>query len=184
MKVKDIFAEENSLLYSVQYDHDDRTSLDITYYDLTNTEQLHTFFKQFRQDFESFYGKQSIDEVVTKTIDDADNLFSILLEVAESGNSESLNALFTPLDNREDEEASYNFQQLKKYGDNAPWIRIYVVRFGNAFVFTGGTIKLTKYMKQRQHTKDELHKLNIVRDYLKEEGEDGELGYIELKQDD
>lgn len=70
------------------------------------------------------------------------------------------------------------------YGDSAPWIRMYVIRYGDAFVFTGGTIKLTQRMKDRQHTKDELYKLNIVRDYLKEEGEEGELGYIERKQHD
>jgi hypothetical protein len=184
MKVKDIFAEENSLLYTVQYDNDERTSLEITYDELTDTEHLRSFFIQFKQDFEGYYGPLKLNAVVLDTIDDADKLFSELVELAESKDHDSLNELFKPLDNRENEDESYPFQQLKSYGNKAPWIRVYVVRFGKAFVFTGGTIKLTQYMKQRAHTKHELYKLNIVRDYLKEEGEEGELGYIELKQDD
>lgn len=184
MKVKDIFAEENSLLYTVLYDNDERTSLDITYDELTDTEHLRALFKQFKQDFEGYYGPLKLNKAVLDTIDDAEELFAELLSLAESQDHESLNELFKPLDNRKNEEETYTLQQLKSYGNKAPWIRVYVVRFGNAFVFTGGTIKLTQYMKERAHTKQELYKLNIVRDYLKEEGQDGELGYIELKQDD
>ncbi len=36
-------------------------------------------------------------------------------------------------------------------------------------------------MKERPHTKHEFYKLNLVRDYLREEGEGGELGYRGVK---
>lgn len=113
MKVLSIFAEGSSLLYTVQYDTDDRDSLSTTYDELTDTEHLRSFFKQFKKDFESFYGKLTVAYAVNNTINDADHLFALLLEFAEGGDSHSLNDLFKPLDNSEAGKAAYELQQLK-----------------------------------------------------------------------
>ena len=88
--------------------------------------------------------------------------------------------MFKPLDKRETDDTSYDYQQLKAYGDIPPWIRLYAVRIGGSFVFTGATIKLTIRMKDRRHTKIELVKLQKVSEYLKQFGDKGEMGYVEL----
>ncbi len=38
------------------------------------------------------------------------------------------------------------------------------------YIITGGAIKLTATMQEREHTLEELHKLNKVRDYLLSQG--------------
>ncbi|MEQ8477311.1 hypothetical protein [Fulvivirga sp.] len=182
MRIIDIFVEENSNLYTVQYDFDERDSLTIAYDKLTDTAELREFFKQFKPDFEKFYGKQNLNKVVLQTIDEADRLFNVLLELADNDSETSLNELFKPLDNNEAEDSSYDFQQLKAYSDNPGWIRLYAVRYGESYVFTGGTIKLTQRMKDRKHTKFELDKLQKVSEYLAERGEEGQIGYIDIQQ--
>ena len=182
MRILDIFVEENTNLYTVRYDFDERDSLTITYEELTDTEKLRNFFKQFKPDFESYYGKLNLTDVVPKTIEEADKLFNILFDLAANDSDGRLDKLFKPLDKREDKETNYNYQQLKAYSDEPPWIRLYAVRYGDAYVFTGGTIKLTKKMKERPHTKLELVKLQKVSEYLEELGDKGVMGYIELKK--
>lgn len=181
MCILDIFVEENTNLYTVLYDFDERDSLTITHEELTDTEKLRDFFKQFKQDFESYYGKLNLTEAVTKTIEEADKPFNILLDLAANDSDGRLDELFKPLDDREDEETNYNYQQLKAYSDDPPWIRLYAVRYGDAYVFTGGAIKLTKRMKDRPHTKRELVKLQKVSEYLEGSGDKGVIGYIELE---
>ncbi|ELR71146.1 Hypothetical protein C900_02950 [Fulvivirga imtechensis AK7] len=144
MRILDIFVEENTNLYTVLYDFDERDSLTIAYEELTDTEKLRDFFKQFKQDFESYYGKLNITKAVTKTIKEADKLFNTLLNLVANDSDGRLDGLFKPLDDREDEKTNYNYQQLKAHSDDPPWIRLYAVRYGDAYVFTGGAIKLTK----------------------------------------
>ena len=182
MHIIGIFVEQNSNLYTVQYDFDERDSLTIAYEELTDNEYLHKFFKQFRRDFEKFYGKLIISEVVSKTIDEADRLFKVLSDLSNNASETSLDDLFKPLDKNETEDDRYDLQQLKAYSDEPGWIRLYAVRYGESFVFTGGTIKLTKKMKVRKHTKFELTKLGKVAEYLAQRGIDGEEGYIELEK--
>jgi hypothetical protein len=49
-------------------------------------------------------------------------------------------------------------------------LRLYAIRVApNLFVITGGTIKLTHRMEEREHTHVELEKLEKVKRYLAEE---------------
>lgn len=51
------------------------------------------------------------------------------------------------------------------------WLRIYAIRIEpNVYIVTGGAIKLTATMQEREHTKRELDKLNTCRDFLKQNG--------------
>ena len=54
-----------------------------------------------------------------------------------------------------------------KYHTHASWLRLYAIRLESGrFIITGGAIKLTATMQEREHTLEELNKLNKVRDYL------------------
>lgn len=86
------------------------------------------------------------------------------MEHAISGD---LNSLFHPLDNREADQI-YELQKLKAKGaERKSYLRIYAVKYGDEFVITGGTIKLTEYMGDRPHTKVEINKLDAVVEFLR-----------------
>lgn len=51
------------------------------------------------------------------------------------------------------------------------WLRIYAIRIDtNTYVITGGGIKLTKTMNDREHLINELEKLTKVKEWLEENG--------------
>ena len=61
------------------------------------------------------------------------------------------------------------------------WIRIYAIRIDmNLFLVTGGAIKLTRTMNDREHLKQELDKLTKVRSYLLANDYDEDIGFFEL----
>lgn len=61
------------------------------------------------------------------------------------------------------------YQKSKVKGNKKrSWLRLYAIRIeANTFVITGGAIKLTKTMNERNHTNRELQKLTVSRDYLR-----------------
>lgn len=51
------------------------------------------------------------------------------------------------------------------------WLRLYAIRVApNLFVITGGAIKLTHRMEEREHTRVQLEKLEKVKRYLADQG--------------
>lgn len=66
---------------------------------------------------------------------------------------------------------------------HASWLRIYAIRVEpNVYIITGGAIKLTAKMQDREHTQRELDKLNACRDFLRINGifdQDSFIDYIE-----
>jgi hypothetical protein len=91
---------------------------------------------------------------------------------------ESLDRIFEPLDNYMDDSFSRN----KAKGDRQKsWLRIYALKIDdNLYVVTGGAIKLTRSMQEREHTSKELRKLERCRDYLRELGITDIEGFKEL----
>ncbi len=57
--------------------------------------------------------------------------------------------------------------KVKNRPNHASWLRIYAIKLEpGVYIVTGGAIKLTATMQERQHTLDELKKMNLVRSYL------------------
>ncbi|NBW34801.1 MAG: hypothetical protein EBR30_07235, partial [Cytophagia bacterium] len=51
------------------------------------------------------------------------------------------------------------------------WLRIYAIKLeSNVYVVTGGAIKLTRSMQDREHTRLELQKFERCKAYLREQG--------------
>ncbi len=114
--------------------------------------------------------------MVLEALELADDLLEELAERAISGD---LNSLFKPLENKE-ENQSYESQKLKAKGsERKSYLRIYAVRYGDEFVITGGTIKLTEFMDDRTHTKVEIHKLDAVVKFLRRNDIKGKIVYLE-----
>ena len=57
---------------------------------------------------------------------------------------------------------------LKSYGSHKKsWLRIYAIQIQDVFIITGGAIKLTQTMQEREHTQQELNNLIKVANELK-----------------
>lgn len=180
MKIITIFERSKDCLYAAMYDDSNQDALDILRDQWSDTEELRKFFIQYRRDYEAYYGKVKVSVIVEKAIDDGDLLFEKLFELAKDESGEHLSHFFKPLHNKEAGKA-YDLQQLKAYGTlSSSFLRLYAIRYGTSYVITGGAIKLTDRMKDRDHTKTELYKLDLVKDYLKEHGEDGEFVYLDI----
>lgn len=180
MKIVSIFERSKDSLYAVLYEGEQLDALSTLQDDWSDYEELRRFFIQYKRDYEAYYGKTKINEMVEKAIDNADELFEWLFELAQDETGKDLSQFFKPLHNKE-KDTVYDLQQLKAYGNqHNSFLRIYAIRYGNSFVITGGTIKLTDGMKERPHTKAELYKLDLVKKYLEEKGEDAEFVYLEI----
>lgn len=180
MKIVSIFERSKTCLYAVKYEDSQQDALEILQDQWSDPEELRKFFVQYRKDYEAYYGKARVSDIVEKAIGDADLLFERLFEFAQDESGEHLSHFFKPLHKKE-VGTVYELQQLKAYGTSSnSFLRIYAIRYGSSYVITGGAIKLTDQMKDRAHTKVEIYKLDLVRDYLKEKGEDAEFVYLDL----
>jgi len=107
----------------------------------------------------------------------------LILEKAEIGHEdpfEALQTLFRPLNDMD--SGLHPLQRSKGRLKGKSWLRIYAVRIDkNLYVVTGGAIKLTKTMEERDHTNEELNKLNHVVDYLRGRGLVNEKEFARLE---
>lgn len=156
----------------------------------TDTEYLNAFFDKHKSDLQKdFYHFISVEDAIERTIDEADELEQKIIEIAETGktdNFETLQTLFKPL-NKKDEETFPipDYQESKVYGaQQKSWLRIYAIRIEpNIFCVTGGAIKLVQTMEEREHLKNELHKLGLAKQFLIDEGiidNDSIIDFLEL----
>ena len=84
-----------------------------------------------------------------------------------------LDKLFRPLENSRfsDMLLSKEKARLKDTVRHASWLRIYAIKLEpGIYVITGGAIKLTRTMQEREHTLHELVKMEKVRTFLLEHG--------------
>lgn len=66
-------------------------------------------------------------------------------------------------------------------GCNASWLRIYAIKLEpGCYIITGGAIKLTRTMQEREHTLAELTKMEKVRSYLLNGGAIDADGFVDF----
>lgn len=57
--------------------------------------------------------------------------------------------------------------KIKNRSQHASWLRIYAIKLEpGCYIITGGAIKLTRTMEEREHTLAELKKMEAVRNFL------------------
>lgn len=67
----------------------------------------------------------------------------------------------------------------RKIGHSS-WLRIYAIKLASGiYIITGGAIKLTATMQEREHTRKELIKIEKVRRFLLQENIIDDSGFIE-----
>lgn len=189
MKIVTIFETVKGCLLSVKYDAYDSDEFERIMRDWNDAEYLENYFEEHKADLLNGYLKDiTIDKAIDRTIDYANDLESILIEIAKKGQEDETNTLqtlFEPLHKKE--ETAYRIpphqkSKFKGYAQDS-WLRIYAIRIApNVFVISGGAIKLTPNMNERDHLIEELQKLDITKKYLIDNGlfDESDFEYLEL----
>lgn len=173
MKITGIFAIIKPYLYSVIYSNESNNEFENILKNWRDAEYLDNFFERNIEDLSSgFFGEINIDDASERTMEEADLLEDMLYDIANGTNEKypTLQSFFKPLSST---EISKEFHQKNKaYGlQHKSWLRLYAIRIGpNTFVISGGSIKLTENMNEREHLLTELSKLESTKNYLNEKG--------------
>jgi hypothetical protein len=141
----------------------------------TNTKYLYEFFEKNKSNL-SFFDVSTVAEAVEKTLLYVEVLRDNLIELVYQKNP-NIDSLFHNLNDNEYKADVLLSKQKSKSG----WLRLYAIKVeGNIYVITGGAIKLTEKMSQSDVTIEEQKKLDLCRNYLKDEGIYDELTLMEL----
>lgn len=170
MKFCIIFAEK---LYAVHYSDDNVNIFRKIMEQWTDTEFLYNFLEQQNKDVEP----DEIPELIMQITEDAHQIDILLTKLAKS-EKEKINEFFLPLSPSE-----YKLTDLSKQKGRLrrSFTRVYGIKIeDNCYIITGGALKFTRTMQEREHTKKELDNLNKVRDYLISENIVDKEGFYEL----
>ena len=149
-----------------------------------NPDYLFDFFLDNLDDLQEFFHVERISDAIEDTVDDAEQLQRLILEFPYT---ENLDEIFKPLGSSDmvitelTREKARNWERT----NHPSWLRVYAIRLdSNVYVITGGAIKLTRTMQEREHTTIELAKLNECRQYLINNGVFDQDSFIGLMEED
>lgn len=161
---------ENNSLWAVRYEGDDDNSLQKVFNQWNDPEQLWDFFTKNITDLASYFEITDVNQAIYDTIDDSRELECLILDISPDAN---LDKLFRPLDNNRTAEMTLGKEKarLKNRPRHPSWLRLYAIKLEpGCYIITGGAIKLTHTMEEREHTLKELEKMEQVRNLLKDNG--------------
>lgn len=173
-------VEDSDHLWAVRSDDKDADELTLLFRNWTNGEYLLDFFMENFEDLKDFFNIERLDEAVNDTFEDAEALQELVLGFPYT---ENLDELFKPLDVTDSRVRELSREKARNWtrDRHASWLRIYAIRLEpNVYLVTGGAIKLTRTMQEREHTAIELQKLNRCKDYLKANGVFDQDSFVEL----
>ena len=179
MRFEDLLGDER--LWAVVYDGEEENVLTQLFSQWTDLDYLYMFFEKNWNDLTAYFDITDIDQAVSDTGQDAMSLKAVLLDIRPDAD---LDRVFRPLDNQRIHEMILSAEKAKgrRRSGHDSWLRIYALRFEpNAYLITGGAIKLTHLMEEREHTRQELLNLEHVRRTLLEEGVVDLEGFKDLK---
>lgn len=174
---------EDGRLWAAQYEGDDYNAFDLTFSQWTDVKWLKDFFTRNINDLSSYFHITDLDEAIFDTIDDVATLECLMLDINPDV---SLDEIFRPLENFRINEALLGREKVKGHNEkHASWLRLYAIKLQpNRYIITGGAIKLTAMMQDREHTLIELAKLNKVREHLLSLGIVDYEGFLDNNNDD
>lgn len=149
-----------------------------------NADYLLDFFKDNIEDLKEHFHVEKVSEAIRDTFEDADELEELILEFPYT---ENLDGLFMPLDITDARCVELTRRKARNWNrdKHASWLRIYAIRLeANVYVVTGGAIKLTHLMQDREHTAMELDKLNRCKAFLKANGVFDKDSFVDLNKED
>ncbi len=171
-------------LWAVKYDGQSENILTLTFRDWYDIDRLESFFRDNINDLESWFHITDVDTAIYETIEDAHYLQCMILDISPEAN---LDDLFRPLENNRAAEMRLGREKAKvrsKAGHQS-WLRLYALKLEpGAYLITGGAIKLTRTMAEREHTLRELMQLELVRNYLIDHGAFDTDGVEDISEED
>lgn len=157
-------------LWAVKEEGKETDELSLLFRQWSNFNYLLDFFFANLNDLKNFFRIEKISEAIRDTMEDAQELERLILDFPYT---EKLDGLFHPLSLADNREHELTREKARNWGrtQHPSWLRIYAIRIEpNVYIVTGGAIKLTATMQEREHTQKELDKMNACRDYLKQNG--------------
>lgn len=161
---------ENENLWAVRYDDSLDNVLDTILGQWNDVSWLRSFFKQNSADLASYFKITDVNKAIYDTIEDSERLQCLIMDISPDAN---LDEIFRPLDNSRTAEMILGKEKarLRNTPRHASWLRIYAIKLDpGIYVITGGAIKLTRTMQEREHTLVELARMEKVRRFMLDNG--------------
>lgn len=174
MELMSIFVNEETKegLYAIRYENEEENE----YYRLLGLwldfENVRTYLKRNKEYLENdFFNWVSINPLARKILGEAEELGDLFVKAEELflAGELKLQEIFWPL---YDTQILYPVHQktkasIKDWRFRRALVRFYAIRISeNAYVISGGAIKLVKKMEAHPDTRNELKKLELVKAYL------------------
>lgn len=171
---------ENNTLWAVRYDDAKDNSLQTLFDQWSNPEWLVEFFLANMFDLTSYFKITDINQAIYDTIDDNMRMQCLILDISPDAD---LDKIFRPLENSRTSEMVLGKEKakVKNRPQHASWLRIYAIKLEpGCYIITGGAIKLTRTMQEREHTLAELRKMEMVRNFLLNGGAIDADGFVDF----
>lgn len=157
---------EDGRLWAVRYDGAEDNILVTIFEQWNDIQWLREFFKTNIDDLMSYFKITDVNEAIYDTLDDSDRLECLILDISPDAD---LDKLFRPLENYRINECVLGKEKarIKNRPNHDSWLRIYAIKLElGKYIVTGGAIKLTATMREREHTLRELFNMEKVRQFL------------------
>ncbi|MBR1400003.1 MAG: hypothetical protein IJ604_09285 [Prevotella sp.] len=172
---------DNNTLWAIRKDDADDNVLQQIFQQWSDPEWLVNFFMENMSDLESYFMITDINQAIYDTIEDSERIQCLILDISPNAD---LDKIFRPLNNSRTSEMLLGMEKarIKERQNHASWLRLYAIKLEpGCYIITGGAIKLTRTMQERQHTLHELNVMESVRNFLINEGAidaDGLVDYL------
>ena len=157
---------ENGNLWAVRYDSCLDNVPDTILDQWNDVVWLRSFFKQNIDDLASYFKITDVNQAIYDTIEDSERLQCLIMDISPDAN---LDEIFRPLENDRISEMLLGKEKarLRNTPRHTSWLRIYAIKLESGiYIITGGAIKLTRTMQEREHTLVELARMEKVRNFL------------------
>lgn len=161
----DLISEDEHL-WAVRYDDCLDNVLDSIFGQWNDVAWLRCFFKQNIDDLASYFKITDVNQAIYDTIEDSERLQCLIMDISPEAD---LDKIFRPLENSRTSEILLGKEKarLRNGPKHASWLRIYAIKLEpGIYIITGGAIKLTRTMQEREHTLIELARMEKVRRFL------------------
>ncbi len=173
MKIVDIFAP---YLFAFHSEDESENELKKVFNFWFSTTELNDFLKNNQADWPKGKNLNQLREDIQENAEK----FEDLLRQLSKNNNPQLDQLFASLDNSEYKTIVLS-KRKGKSSKKENHLRLYALKIdANCYVITGGTIKFTQFMEDREHTLNELKKLETFRNYLRLHGVVDEDSFFDL----
>ena len=170
---------DDGRLWAVRFNKDNQNALQKVMSQWSDAEWLADFFTQNLDDLISYFRITSIEDAIYQTMEDRDELACIIMDISPDAN---LDRFFRPLDNNCINEMILGKEKGRPH--RRSWLRLYAIKLSmGIYIITGGAIKLTRTMQEREHTLQELEKMEKVRNFLIREHVFDEDSFTDYQQE-